>query len=235
MVVSFNSFCQGYKKDIVSVSKYFIGLKNYSMNIEYKLFIDNVLTKPYQERVVKLKRNNKSVHMTQGTSLEILDNEVYQIMVDSKNLVFSARKKFKEDDRYDELKEFNSFMDMNIDSLFFAYEKIKVIEQSAERVKYEMTFKPNDEMEKTILTVNKIRKYYESVVVKYKKPVKINELDGKYHVITMEIKYTEFKPNGVSNMKIFDEKNYISIDKNGKANPLKKYSNYKIIIPEDEI
>ncbi|MDP1801745.1 MAG: hypothetical protein Q8L81_10355 [Bacteroidota bacterium] len=177
---------------------------------------------------------NKNVRLSHKNGLEIIDNEKYQIVVNNKSKVFSARKKFKEDDIYNERDEFYSFMDNKIDTLLMIYQKINTLEETEQRVKYEMIYKPNSEVEKTIVVINKILNVYESMTIFYKSPVKVKELDGKPHTVTLKIDYDGFKKNSVYDKELFNEKKYIMISTKNEILPVKKYSDYKLIISNEE-
>lgn len=227
-------YSQTYKKDLFLVTQNLANIKNYAMTVHYKLYIDNNFSKPFQERIMDVKRSNKSVFMHYNTGVEILDNENYQIMVNPQIKVFTARKKYKEEDHYDEREEFNTFLNAKADSLFEGYDKINVLEQSPTKVKYEVIFKENEQFEKAIMLINRTTKMYELIEVKYKKQIKVKQLDGKYHPATIQVSYKNFNPATPVSQTFFNEKNYITISKDGKITALKKYASYKLIIPDEE-
>jgi hypothetical protein len=224
---------QNHKKDILSVCKFYNSLTNYSMNLKYKLFLDGNTTKPYQTREVQIKRMGKNVFMHHNSDMDIIDNENYQIIVNNKTKIFSARKKDPEENADIDRNELNSFLETNMDSLMLTYEKIKTLEENADRVKYELIYRNNDQIDKTVLVINKTKHVYESMTVYYKAPVKVKQLDGKKHLVTLQVVYDDFQLNSVSNKNIFSEKNYITLDKKNNIVPLKKYSDYKLIIPNE--
>lgn len=227
-------YSQNYKKDLLLVTQNLANIKNYAMTVQYKLFIDNDFSKPFQERVLDVKRSNKSVYMHHNTGVEILDNENYQIMVNPQIKVFTARKKYKEEDHYDEREEFNKLLNAKADSLFEGYDKINILEQSTSKVKYEVIFKENEQFEKAIMVINRLTKMYELIEIKYKKPIKVKQLDGKYHPATLQVSYKNFNTITPVSKTFFDEKKYIEISKEGKITAIKKYASYKLIIPDQE-
>jgi len=227
-------FSQNYKKDILEVSKYFTELKNYSLVMHYKLFLDGDLTRPYQEREVKISRLNKNLIIQQTNGLETLENDSYQIVINNKNKVFSARKKEKDEDHYEEIPEFNTYLSSSLDSLLIIYEKIKVLTNSADKISYELTLKPNNPTEKVIMVIDKKTKMFHSMTIKYKQPVPINQLDGKPHLLTLQISYENFKPNAIQSKTLFDENKFITVAKDGRIYAVKKYANYKLIIPNED-
>ncbi len=149
---------QNYKKDLLEVSRYFTGLKNYSLVMDYKLFLDGNLAKPYQERQVKIRRLNQSLMMQQNNGLETMDNSNYQIVINNKRKVFSARKKDKDEDHYEEVPEFTTYLSSNLDSMMMVYDKIKVLSNTGDKITYELTLKPNASTEKVTMVIDKKRK-----------------------------------------------------------------------------
>jgi hypothetical protein len=224
---------QNPKKDIAAVARYFTTLNNYSMNMHYMLYLDNKLAAPFQERSLQVKRFGKNM-MIHYDKMVVLDNERFQVIVDHDEKTLMTRKKVESDNSVEDLNEWGSFMEFKADSIFYMYEAIKVISDTKDVTVYELTFKPNEKTEKITVTINKKLKYFENVVIKYKQAMKINELDGKYHSITLKICYEQFKPNSEKNTNEFSEKNYLEINKNGKITAAKKYSGYKVISPETE-
>ncbi len=72
------------------------------------------------------------------------------------------------------------------------------------------------------------------MTVKYAQPVVLKQVDGKPHKITLQVSYMEFKPNSIVSPVLFDEKNFILVGKDGSIGPVKKYANYKLIIPNED-
>jgi hypothetical protein len=167
--------------------------------------------------------------------MDILDNEKFQVIVDHEEKTITTRKKKDKENSQEDLNELGSFMDLHADSMFYLYDKIKVINETKDIIVYEMTFKSNEMIDKTTLTINKQLKYFESVVVKYKQTKKIDQLDGKYHPVTLKIDYEAFKPNSIKDRGEFSEKAYVSVAKNGKISASNKYSDYKVILPKSEL
>jgi hypothetical protein len=228
-------FSQNYKKDILEVSKNFTGLKNYSLVMHYQLFLDGDTYKPFQEREMAIKRLNKKMTTQQNNGMETLDNGTYQIVVNNKSKIFSARKKDQEEDHYEEIPEFNTYLASNLDSMLLMYEKINFLGTRGDKVSYELILRPNESVEKVTVTIDKTKKMFHSMIIKYKKAVPVNQLDGKLHLVTLQINYKDFKPNSVSSSGLFDEKRFISVGKDGKIAAVKKYASYKLIIPNEDI
>lgn len=223
---------QNYKQEVLDIGKHFDDLKNYSMVMHYQLYLDNTYAKPFQERKIDIKCRNNSMLMLQNNGMEVMQNDKFQIIVNPKERSFAAIRIDKRDSLDEKPGNIYSTLTASIDSAVAMLDKIKVIEKNNEKVKYELVYKPNDQINSMVLIINKQKKMYESVMVLYKKPIKVNELDGKMHFVTLKISYNDFKPNSVTSTTYFNEANYLKIDKEGKINPIKKYLDYEQIITQ---
>jgi hypothetical protein len=226
------AYTQNYKEEVLEIGKQFGDLKNYSMVMHYQLYLDNTYAKPFQERKINIKCMDNNMLMLQNNGMEVMQNDKFQVIVNPQAKSFAAIKVQKAET--DDIKPASIYATLtsSIDSAIVMLEKIKMVEKSNEKVKYELIYKPNDQINRMILVINKQKKMYESVTVIYKKPIKVNELDGKMHFVTLKISYNEFKPNSITNTSFFNETNYITIDKSGKINPIKKYAGYEKIITQ---
>jgi len=224
-------FSQNYKEDLLSVGKNFSNLKNYSLVMNYQLFLDHNMNKSFQERKIDIKKQGNNIRIEQSSGLEMLENEKYQIVANNKTKELSVIKKEKGTSDSESLNLYSA-LSTNIDSVTRIYDKVKLIEKTADKVKYELIYKPNEQIEKLILVIDKKTQMYQSVTIFYKKPVKVNELDGKMHLVTLKISYNNFTANSIANSSLFSEGSFFILDKKGKVSPIKKYSGYELIIPQ---
>jgi hypothetical protein len=221
---------QNYKEEVLSIGRSFSVLKNYALTMNYKLYFDNDLSKPYEEANVDVKRHNNSIYVKQSIGSELMENDLYQFIVDDNMKMLSVVK--KEENKDVQLEGLYETLVNGIDSASLMYEKIKLLEKNGDRVKYELLFKPNDIFNKVVMEINKKTHMYESLTIYYKNPVPISQLNGKMHLVTLKITYSNYKPNGVSDTKIFSSSNYIVVSKSGKVTPIKKYSGYQFLNPQ---
>jgi hypothetical protein len=234
LALALSSGAQNYHQDVSNASKTLLKQKNYALTVNYKVYLDGDMSKPFQQRHVDVKRKDNNVYMAQSTGLEVIDTENYQVMIDSKDKIFSARKKFSEENVNEQENQIMPIVQGSIDSMMILFSTIKIIQQTKNIIHYELKYKPNPVVEKAIMSINKTTGMYESVTVFYKEQRKVHELNNTLHKITVQVSYSNFKPNSVQNKDLFNEKNYLSINKKGKIEPVKKYSGYKLIIPENE-
>jgi len=227
---SFLAKGQSYKEDALGVARSFTSLKNYALTMNYKLYFDNDMSKPYEEANVDVKRSNNNIYVKQSIGSELMENDIYQFIVDDNMKMLSVIK--KESTQEMQLDGLYDMMVNGIDSASLMYEKIKLIEKIGDKVKYELLFKPNEQLNKLVMEINRKTHMYESLMIYYKKPTPISQLNGKEHLITLKITYSNYKPNSVVNTKIFNSANYIVVNKNGKVTPIKKYSGYQILNPQ---
>lgn len=220
---------QDYKKDILSVSEYFGGLKSYSLTMNYQLFIDGNNHKPYQERKLEIKKNGLNMLVIENNGLEVLENMKYQVFINKplKTIIPIKKNKDINESGGNIIKD---IMKVNLDSINLIYEKIRFIESKNGLVVYEMIYKENNEVDKLILTINKKTSMYESVVIHYKKKIRIKEMNNTLHSHILKVTYKSFTPGYTSKPYEFDHKNYFN-ENNGKIVLNNNYRDYKVSIP----
>lgn len=234
VVLLFNLNCksQNYRQLILDASKTLTSYKTYSVTVNYKLFIDRTFLKPFQERNVAIKKHNGMVFIKQNSGTEVLDGKKYAILLNPKNKTITAREKIKGEDTLNKIEMLDSFFNSDLDSLFEAYKKIDLLKDDLQSCKLKLTFIDNEDLEYTVVVINKVSKMYEQLEMTYKKPIKINQLDGKFHYINLIVKYSDFVPNYDVNLLDFNEGNYILVDKTGQVKAIKKYADYKVNFSE---
>lgn len=218
-------FAQDYKKDILSVNKTLLSQKNYSLQLHYKMYMDDNLKTPFQERKVRFLRQNKNLFMKQNEDLEVIETGKYHIFLDHRDKMVSVIEKEKggEDLRVESLK----LLDTYIDSLPNFCEKIKVIYNDVNTVKYECLLKPNEEVSYIWVEIDKKTKFYRSVMTKYKKPTEVRELNSQEHYLTLKIEYSGLLFNPIVSPSVFNVSNYLTIRDKKISGLSNKYKNYK--------
>lgn len=225
LIFQFKIHAQDYKNDILAVNKTLLSQKNYSLQLNYKMYLDNNLKTPFQERKVKLLRQNKNLLMKQNEDLEVVKTGKYHIYLDHHDKMISVVLKDKEEE--DLRQEALKLLDVYIDSLPNICEKIKVIYNDENTVKYECILKPNDEVSFIWVEIDKKTKFYRSIVTRYKKPTKVRELNNEEHYLTLKIEYSSpvFNPNISST--VFNELTYLQIKDKKILGLADKYKSYK--------
>lgn len=220
-------FCQNYKQDILTVNRTLLSQKSYSLQLNYKMYLDDNLKTPFQERKVKFLRHDKNLQMKQNEDLEVIETARYNIYLDHRDKMVSVMEKEKQSKNADLRQEALKLLDNYIDSLPNICDKIKVVYNDESTIKYECVLKPNDEVSHIWVEIDKKTKFYRSVVTKYKQPTEIKELNGQEHYLTLKIEYKGLTFNPAVSSSVFNEFNYLTI-KNDKISGLTdRYKNYK--------
>jgi glucan phosphorylase len=123
-------------------------------------------------------------------------------------------------------------MSVTFDSLINKYEQVKITNVTNGVVSYELIYKANKNLEKTIVIINRKTKVLNSITHYYKKTMKVKEMDTKEHKVAFQTIYKEYKQNCLKGEADFDEKKYIVVS-NGKIKPSSNYLTYKLTILND--
>jgi hypothetical protein len=220
---------QDYKKDITNAVRNMVSFENYSMKVHYNLYLDNKLEKPFQETSVEIKRKQDCLfYKNEGE--EFMENAQYEISVNENSKKITARKKETGESQTDEA---TSFMKLDIgealnNSLSF-YTKVKIVQNSDEKLTYELFFSPNEKIKGMTVTINKKKNVIERIRYEYLEPQEIVELGKTKHNVMFEITYENVLINSIADNKYFNERKYVSINK-GSFKPTEKYSGYKLEI-----
>lgn len=227
-------WAQGYKEDLLKVTKKMLSVKTYSMVMKYNLYLDNAFQKPYQTRDVSIKRDHNQVFLTQSNGLEVLDNDRFQVVVNTTSKLISARKKDKTENMFEQRLEVFDFMKGNMDTLLKGYEKISLTGEQNGMATYELYYRQPNSIEKCVVCINRKQSILQWVKVYYKDYYNPDKLDDKKHPLMVETIYQGFTEQPVFPQGLFKESNYIMVAANGKISPQKKYAAYKQIFAEDE-
>lgn len=234
MTCWFDVQAQTYKQDLLAINKKMLSINSYSMNLKYNLYLDNNFKKPYQSRSIVINRNGNHIFLKQSTGIDVLDNDDYQIMINSSSKSIVVRRKAKEENMFEQRAELFGYINTNIDSVIRHFDKINKLSELGDLASYELLYKPNDQIVKTIATINKKTNTFHSVKVYYKNYYAPEKLDDKYHEVMVETLFEGFNERPKYAPGFFSEANYISVSKTGKISVQKKYLNYKQTIAEDE-
>ena len=225
-----NYSAQNYRDDLLAMNHNLLGRESYSLQLCYKLFVDDKMTHPFQQRDVSIARDGEKLHVRQSSGIEIIETENTQLLFDHKQKVFSARKKeSSEGSSIAGKKELAGLFGTYVDSLMNVFEHIKLVYEDAGVVKYECKPKPGNEAAMIWLEMDKKLKVYRSVTTQYKEKRKISELDNREHQITVKVEYKGFTSHPVLSPSLFEIKNYVMVRDQSITGPSKKYSDYKCL------
>lgn len=221
---------QNFKEDLIKISKNMNSLKSYSLTLDYKLYIDNKVDRPYQERNVVVKKKNSDFLCIQNNSLEVFASTSSQIIVDhlQKTIILLPKAQFKH-------KEVNptEVFESYIDTIISAYDKVSFKDVGTNVGCYEFTFK-NGKYSKMKLLFDK--NLYVPLTVFYFpiSEIQINQKENEFHKVMLEVNYIGFKPNCDINQKEMNSGNYIYTE-NKKTFVHAKFKSYEFINLQDNV
>lgn len=224
------ALAQNYKQDVLSVYNTLLGSKTYSMQLRYSIFLDNDTKKPFQQRDVKIVRQDANLYLKQSAQMEVIDTKNCQVLIDHQDKQFSIIQKENEEASTMKVKQdAYQLISNNIDTVLAVYEKIKLVTNTNEVVKYECTPKANDEIAMVWIEIDKKLKFYRSITTKYKQKTKVKELNNSLHLLTLTINYVGLSFNPQIAPTLFNELNYVTFKGNKAVGPSKRYSHYKYL------
>jgi len=223
---------QVYKEDVLTIAKAFNDAKGYSVQLNYKMYLDHDLSKPFQDASANILKSNDKIYVKQSLGSEMLENDQYQIMVDDKMKMMAViKKKATATSSASARPDLYQTILGGIDSSSANYKTIKKLSVIGNKVTYELVFKPNDAIDKVIVVIDKKVKMFESVTFFYSSPRYFEQVDNKPHLVTLKVVYSNYTTSPVLNQNSFSESNYITLNKQGKMVAQKKYASYQFINP----
>lgn len=215
-----------YKADILKACNTILGSATYSIALHYKMFLDNNLVSPFQERQVKMLRDGDNFYINQSTSIEVVETKSYEIILDHKAKKIAALARPKAVNRQQQRKEIVDALKMELDSLLKITTSIVKLNEDKKSVKYACKYRPQDLIESVEIEIDKQSGFYSSITTKYKQPNKIRELNNEAHYITMVIEYSGFTKSPIASSKLFVPEQYIKLVNGQIASPSERYKHY---------
>lgn len=228
ILLSFKLGAQSYKEDLNSVLNHLSTIKNYSMRVHYKLYLDNNLKKAFQESFTQIRKSEDGLFYRQSDGTEFMSNPRYDIYLDRKNGEITLRKKNKNEIQ-DPVRKLMEQAVLNLDSMLSIYEGIKIIKNSGSKVTYELRFKEGKALKSMTLSIDKQKNIVTNIVYRYHEKMEIAELKNSRHKTTFEISYEDIYLDKAPESSLLKEDIYISLNK-GKIRPSAKYNGYSLKI-----
>jgi hypothetical protein len=214
---------QSPSSEVVKINKAFHKYNNVAMEIISSAYQDDRKEAISESKTQVFKLPGKYLYKNKGS--ESMANDNYKINLDhnKKIIIVSKVTRKAPDDKHPKVGVFDQQnFQLTLDTIMSYYKDVKV--KSVNEKNNELTFVFKDGM-------------YESIKVSYdKKSYLVNDYvifinnknaEGEDHRFTYNIKHTYLNPSVLSS-KVFDEKNYITVQK-GLITPSSKFPDYKII------
>jgi hypothetical protein len=220
---------QDHKKDILSIYNNFLSQKNYSVTIKYNLYLDKEI-KPFQSREVIMCKDQTNLYMKESNGIETVSNSRYQLFINHKKKLISAIKTDPVgDSKNPEASEIYKELTSQMDSIVLLFDKIKVVSNSDDIVKYECDPKKALGISKIWLEVDKKKHIYKSIKTAYSEPVQRKEFGEKKRLMTIEIVYEGYKLNNTYPATLFDEKKYITESSTKEVKLKPAFKDYELL------
>lgn len=222
----FNSFSQDFKKDMLAINAKLKASNKFSVNLHYKMYLDNNLKMPYEERIIQIKKDRHYATLTQK-GFEYIAGD-FVLMVDDKFKKIHVLAINNAANKKDNYLEFVNAVEHNFDSVLVSYEKVVYVPLTKTSGMYECTMK-DGKYTKAQIIFNLITKLPSGVVFFYRTPIKIKKIDDKPHPFIIKIDYENLNLNPILGKETFSTNKYIvKTEKNGFV-PGSNYKNYEII------
>lgn len=218
---------QNYKDDLNEVLRATGSLKDYSVRIQYRLYLDGNLNKAFQESSTQIQKGGTNIFYQESNGQEFISNNEYEVYLDRNTRSITAKRKLKPTQNT-EVTSLSSIT-KNLDTLLSSYERIQVLKNEKNTVVYKLQLKKNQAIRDIVVYMNREKKMITKVQYTYNEKTSIRELKNTKHATTFEITYQDLKVGDKVNTTAFDEKKYLAFV-NGKLRPASKYKDYKLIV-----
>ncbi|MCD6065965.1 MAG: hypothetical protein K0S33_791 [Bacteroidetes bacterium] len=215
---------QDFKKDMKMINAALKPLKKYAVNLHYRMYLDNQLNTPYQEKTVEIKKDGIN-SLCKHRTAELISNNEMSVYVDHqfKNMMIMQQ----QDAPMDEYLEFTNYMEDHFDSLMYMYEKIEFKDLGNNINEYKCQLVAG-KYSRIDIRFNRKSARINSITFYYRGKIQIDKIDQKSHALVMRIDYENFNTNPVFKPGSFSTSRYlVKTGKNAYA-PSINYKGYKI-------
>jgi hypothetical protein len=215
-----------YKKDILNACANLLSSGTYSVQLDYKLFLDNNLGTPFQTRSVKIVKDNKNLYVSQNHNIELIRMGRYFVFLDHKKKMIAAKAGPTRTSDTDQAKQMLSEISDNLDSLLKTTSKVEKILENNERVKYQCHFRSESIYRSATIELDKKTGFYASLTTSYKHPFQVKELEDENHYVTVQVDYLGLNSQPAIKSGLFEVSNYLVLNSGKITQPAKQYLRY---------
>ena len=213
---------QNAKADILRINDAYSKFSNMSMEITYKVFLNQTTTTPYEIETGSYKQNG-NLRYSKLKQIESLQNNNYLVVVDNdvKRIVVGNPVKFNP----------AKITLLNLDSALSKCSAVNYITGNSEQGGYSMVFKSNivSEFDKVELYFNKKTYIVEKITFFYRQKIRLaTEENAVADRPKLEISFSKFNFTKNEDVAFFSEKKFIEKSK-GSFVASSSYSDYKVI------
>lgn len=205
----------------MKINEAYSKFKDLSMNITYKVYLNQKTTVPYETQVGIFKQHG-NLRYSKLSNIESIENKDYLLVVDNddKRIVISNPVKFNP----------GKITMLNLDSAFRTCSTVVPFTSGALQG-YQLVFKTDvvSAFDKIDLYFNKKTYIVEKLVFYYRQKMKlINDDKESAEKPKMEILFSQFNFQNITDVSLFSESKYIEKKKGGYI-PVNAYTSYNVI------
>jgi hypothetical protein len=216
-----------FKKSMMDYNKHLAGINSVSLELEYFMYLDKDMSKPISSKNFHIYQSNKKVFARDKDEVEYYSNDTAIIVADLSNKFLMLIPKDKK--AQINFGEFNSFLEMNFDTLTKGYDSILVKKISADVMTFYCKFKKKAPYTKVSITYNSKKQLVERVIFHYREKMVIDEnKPDEKHYVSIEINYKNYNFSFHNIDKLKSIASYIT-KSNGKIGLTENYKSFKLI------
>ena len=217
-----------YKADILNVCKSFLSSRNYSLEVQYQLYLDDNLTTPFQERRVQMLRSGENFYARQEQTVEMLDFGQYEIVLDHRAKMMAVLVRQKTENYNQRRNTLINELKVELDSLLNYTTSVKKLEEDDRYVTYECRYRPQDAFARVVLEIDKKGGFYKSITTTFKKPTVVPELENTEHHLTLTVNYLGLNRQPVVTDGLFDVDSYLEMKGSEIVAPAGRFRSYTL-------
>jgi hypothetical protein len=215
---------QDFKKDMKLINAQLKPLKKYSVDLHYRMYLDNQFVTPYQEKIIEIKKDGAKSLCKHPTG-ELLSDGDMSLYVDHRfrHMMILQQQNAKTD----EYLEFTNFVEEHIDSMMPAYEKISFQQLDGDINEYQCKMAVG-KYSRIDIRFNRKTAHITSVQFYYRDKIQNDKIDGKLHTMVMRIDYENFNTSPVFRAGSFSTSRFLTKKGKNIYVPGINYKDYKI-------
>lgn len=216
-----------YKADIMKACSSLLGSSTYSVQLDYRLFLDDDRSSPFQTRKVVMIKNKKNMYVRQNNDVEFVRMGRYVVFLDHKKKMISVKGGRENAGGSDNNRQVLGEVSQALDSLVKTTTKIEKIADTHETIKYRCQFRPESLYKIAIIEIDKRTGFYKTLTTSYKHPLKVRELKNENHFVTIQINYSGFTVDPEIRAETFEVNNYLVLREGTIVSPSQQYRQYE--------
>lgn len=226
MIICLNSNSQDFKKDMIAMNNRLKATDKFTVNLHYKMYLDNKMDKPYQERQIQIKKD-RHYAICKQKEIEYVAGD-YVVMVNHKFKKIYVLAINDADGKKDEYLEMVNEIEKNFDSVLVNYETVNYKAIDKNKGVYECKMKTG-RLTRIDITIDLNTKLPLSILSYYRESILNHKIDNNEHLVAIRTDYEGLNLNPALSKDIFSTKKFYSENQNKKLVPSPNYKDYEVI------